>query len=532
MGPSFRGFLGACLFLLLFSGLLGGGWAQRCQRVDHEMCADLPYNLTSFPNLVGEESYKDASESILTYKPLLSVVCSEQLKFFLCSVYFPMCNEKLAHPIGPCRPLCLSVQEKCLPVLESFGFSWPEVIRCDKFPLENNREKMCMKGPNEQGAIQDEKAKYAAEERDNNDDENDKQRAIADRLNGKCPQDEVFLNRSMKCVPLCSNPQKVGQTDRESSSRLLLFLSLSSVILTILSVFIVGLSFYFRRLEMLNSLPETAMFFSCIAFCTTSAIYIVSVSFKDQFQISCTDYTHHLLFVVGGLSHVPCSTVASLIYYSATCSRLWWLLICFSWNKATRTANILDDSRTRVIMLILGIPLAPLMLALLAKAVAANPLTGLCFIGAASSGTDWFFNFCRELILFLISSIALSSACCRLLGSDDQEVNGFAGVIAAVYPIAALFYMLSFINDATQPNLMLDRSFNAVSATKFSFDLLLSFIMCGFCLVYLLFKIARSSSKVSKEGYQPAVPKLPQPAIPGSVRSNTYASTFRTNNMI
>ncbi|CAP25680.2 Protein CBR-MIG-1 [Caenorhabditis briggsae] len=518
MGP-FRGFLSATFLFLLFARAHG----QRCQRVDHEMCAELPYNLTSFPNLVGEESFKDASESILTYKPLLSVVCSEQLKFFLCSVYFPMCNEKLAHPIGPCRPLCLSVQEKCLPVLESFGFSWPEVIRCDKFPLENNREKMCMKGPNEQGAIQDERAKALERESD----EEDKQRA-ADRLNGKCPQDEVFLNRSAKCVPLCSNLQKVGQTDRDSATRLLLFLSLSSVILTILSVFIVGLS----RFELLSSLPETAMFFSCIAFGVTSTIYVISVSFKDQFQISCTDYTQHLLFVVGGLSHVPCSTVATLIYYSATCSRLWWLLICFSWNKATRTANLLDDSRTRVIMLILGIPLAPLMLALLAKAVAANPLTGLCFIGAASSGTDWIFNFCRELILFLISSLALSSACCRLLGSDDQEVNGFAGVIAAIYPIGALIYMLCFINDATQPNLALDRSFNAVSATKFSFDLLLSFIMCTFCLIYLFFRIVRSSSKVSKEGYQPAIPKLPQPAIPGSVRSNTYASTFRTNNMI
>lgn len=520
-----RGFL--CTLVLIAAGIPELVHGQRCQRVDHEMCAELPYNMTSFPNLVGEESYKDASESILTYKPLLSVVCSEQLKFFLCSVYFPMCNEKLAHPIGPCRPLCLSVQEKCLPVLESFGFSWPDVIRCDKFPLENNREKMCMKGPNEQGAIQDERAKFAAAEKDTNDDEEDKRRA-ADRLNGKCPQDEVFLNRSSKCVLLCSNPQKVGQADRDSATRLLLFLSLSSVILTILSVFIVALS----RFEMLNSLPETAMFFSCIAFGATSTIYVVSVSFKDQFQISCTDYTHHLLFVVGGLSHVPCSTVASLIYYSATCSRLWWLLICFSWNKATRTANLLDDSRTRVIMLILGIPLAPLMLALLAKAVAANPLTGLCFIGSASAGTDWIFNFCRELVLFLISSIALSSACCRLLGSDDQEVNGFAGVIAAIYPVSALIYMLCFINDATQPNLGLDRSFNAVSATKFSFDLLLSFVMCALCLIYLFFKIVRSSSKVSKEGYQPAVPKLPQPAIPGSVRSNTYASTFRTNNMI
>uniref|UniRef100_A0A8R1DZV5 Frizzled-4 n=1 Tax=Caenorhabditis japonica TaxID=281687 RepID=A0A8R1DZV5_CAEJA len=348
----------------------------------------------------------------------------------------------------------------------------------------------------------------------------------------KCPTDEVFLNRSAKCVPLCSNPQKIGQADRDASSKYLLFLALSSVILTILSVFVVSLSFYFRRLEVLSSLPETAMFFSSLAFCVTSAIYILSVAFKDQLQISCTDYTHHLLFVVDGLSHVPCSSVASLIYYSATCSRLWWLLLCFSWNKATRTAHILDESLTRVVMLILGLPLAPLMLALLAKAVAANPLTGLCFIGAASSATDWFFNFCRELVLFLISSIALSSACCRLLGSQDQEVNGFAGVIAALYPVSALFYMLSFINDATQPNLDWDRSFNAVSATKYCFDLVLSFIMCAFCFIFFLTRVARSSSKVSKEGYQPAVPKLPQPAIPGSIRSNTYASTFRTHNMI
>ena len=122
---------------------------RSCEPIRIEMCRGIGYNVTSMPNFLDHELQQDAELQFQTFAPLIQYGCSTQLKFFLCSVYTPMCTEKVPENIGPCRPLCESVRNKCAPVLQEFGFQWPNGLDCSKFPAENNQDHMCMDGPRE-----------------------------------------------------------------------------------------------------------------------------------------------------------------------------------------------------------------------------------------------------------------------------------------------------------------------------------------------------------------------------------------------
>lgn len=125
---------------------------RTCEPIRVEMCMNFGYNMTGMPNLGGNELQQEAKYYLKTFTPLIQYGCSNHLKLFLCSVYIPMCTEKVESPIGPCRGLCEHVYSRCIPVLEDFGFSWPDALNCSRFPVENNHEHMCMEGPKDMGA--------------------------------------------------------------------------------------------------------------------------------------------------------------------------------------------------------------------------------------------------------------------------------------------------------------------------------------------------------------------------------------------
>lgn len=112
------------------------GLQHRCEPITIPLCIGIDqYNETVMPNQLGHQKQEDAGLEIHQFYPLVKVNCSPYLKFFLCTVYVPICTvTERATP--PCRALCLQARDGCESLMNRFGFQWPENLDCGRFPVE------------------------------------------------------------------------------------------------------------------------------------------------------------------------------------------------------------------------------------------------------------------------------------------------------------------------------------------------------------------------------------------------------------
>ena len=124
--------------------------APLCQNSGDELNkSERMYNETVYPNILGHRNQEEAGLEMHQFFPLVKVNCSQFLRLFLCTVYVPMCSKHgLKLVIRPCRSLCEYARTGCLPLMRQFGFSWPDVLKCEKFPRK--ADGVCFGGPSSQ----------------------------------------------------------------------------------------------------------------------------------------------------------------------------------------------------------------------------------------------------------------------------------------------------------------------------------------------------------------------------------------------
>ncbi|GBN27876.1 Frizzled-5 [Araneus ventricosus] len=134
--------LSALVLLLLM--ISAGGQMERCEEITIPMCRGIGYNYTSMPNKFHHDTQDEAGLEVHQFWPLVEIHCSDDLLFFLCSLYAPICIEDYQGQLPACYSVCERARAGCAPIMHKYGFVWPERMNCDDFPRYGDQEHLCM----------------------------------------------------------------------------------------------------------------------------------------------------------------------------------------------------------------------------------------------------------------------------------------------------------------------------------------------------------------------------------------------------
>ncbi|KAJ1363167.1 hypothetical protein KIN20_022963 [Parelaphostrongylus tenuis] len=146
----------------LYSSYLSESWMLSSEKPTSPQCVPIPRNLTicygmqynqmRLPNLLEHETINEAIHQSSDWKSLLQLNCHPDTQLFLCSLFAPICLPTMDKEILPCRSLCRAVKQGCEGRMSIYGFPWPEMLSCEKYPEDND---MCIKAVNTEKQARD-----------------------------------------------------------------------------------------------------------------------------------------------------------------------------------------------------------------------------------------------------------------------------------------------------------------------------------------------------------------------------------------
>ncbi|KAG5683255.1 hypothetical protein PVAND_012547 [Polypedilum vanderplanki] len=385
----------------------------RCEEINIPMCRGIGYNTTKFPNQLNHETQEEAGLEVHQFWPLVEIKCSPDLKFFLCSMYTPICIEDYMQPLPVCRSVCERAREGCEPIMEQYNFKWPETMNCDSLPVHGDKDVLCMEIPSYQNNDQSSSSSSdtGSNNVNNNNNNKKKHQGSSSTTQKKCPKgdkkcQQALEQRNKDCQCKCRSPlvplgkesmwyntstAKVGSVSNCGIPCKGAFFTqdekdFASFWITLWSGFCAASTFMTLTTFLIDperfKYPERPIVF------LSACYFMVSLGFLTRYfvgheKIACDGRA--IKYSSTGQS--SCTIVFLLIYYFGMASSIWWVILSFTWflSAGLKWGNEAISKISHFFHLAAWlIPTLQSISVLVHPAVDGDPLAGICYVGNTS----------------------------------------------------------------------------------------------------------------------------------------------------
>ena len=429
----------------------------QCERITIQMCVGIGYNMTRMPNFFGHTSQSEAAPLIHEFMPLVHYGCHDHLKFFLCSLYAPMCSEQVDMIIPACRPMCEDVRSSCAPVMERFDFRWPESMDCSKLPRSKDRSNLCMVAPNTSENSPDGGGSGTGSNQGRPVDPPDRRNqpprpTLPPIAASHCdnPDRFVHLVQTNSCAPRCDRDVYFQQHDKDFA---MLWIGIWSVLCFVCTTMTV-LTFLIDRARF--KYPERPIIFLSMCYMMYSIAYIIRLITARIGPIIACDTTpkpdNELYLIQEGLESTGCTIVFLIQYYFYMASSIWWVVLTFTWFLAAGMKwgyEAIAAYSSYYHLVAWALPALKTIVVLTLRRMDGDELTGMCYVGnqdiRALTGfvlVPLFVYFITGT-LFIIAGFVYMFRIRRFMKSDGTNIDKLEklmvriGVFSVLYTVPA-----------------------------------------------------------------------------------------------
>ncbi|KAL6462427.1 hypothetical protein MHYP_G00288490 [Metynnis hypsauchen] len=354
-----------------------------CQPISIPLCADIQYNETIMPNLLGHTNQEDAGLEVHQFYPLVKVQCSAELRFFLCSVYAPVCTV-LEKALPPCRALCQRARLGCEALMNKFGFQWPESLACESFPVHGSGELCVGQNASERGSSATPSSGTTT-----------LTPSPRDRPSGgryRCPavlRVPPYLNYrflgeedcAAPCEPKLPHGLMFFSEDERSFARLWIgiwsVLCCASTLFTVLT-YLVDMKRF--------SYPERPIVFLSGCYTMVSVAYMAGFLLQDA--VACNEkFDNEFRTVVQGTKKEGCTILFMMLYFFSMASSIWWVILALTWFLAAGMKwghEAIEANSQYFHLAAWAVPAVKTITILAVGQVDGDVLSGVCFVGINS----------------------------------------------------------------------------------------------------------------------------------------------------